>query len=323
LTRRPPVIRANDPPIDWIIGDLRNSSDRRRSLEAMRGVIHVASWVSLGSDPRGEGIAINVEATRGLLADAIFAGVERFVSTSTLHTLAAGSAEVPADELTPWNLKRVDSPYARSKREAESIVLDGLGGKLPGVVLCPGMIVGARDPKPTSTSLLLVMARSPVAFLPRGGIPLIDAEVASLAHRRALVLGQPGSRYALVGPYVSYAALAQLVSRVAGWPRAVVPLPDWLEFPLTRLAGAFDRLAGGRFLEISSAAIAGGFLKLHVSGSLADATFHLVHPDPLHSVGEALRDYWTARSQGDVEKATTLGSLGNSSSSLRSEVTSS
>ena len=302
LTRRPPQIRPGDPPIEWITGDLRSSSDRHLALDAMRGVVHVASWVSLGSDPKGDGVAINVEATRGLLADAIASGVERFVYTSTLHTLAAGSAEAPADESTEWNLERVQSPYARTKREAESIVLDGLGGRLPGVVLCPGLIVGPRDPKPTSTSLLLVMAGTPIAFLPGGGIPLIDAEVAAIAHRRALVLGRPGSRYALVGPYLSYVELAHLVGRVAAWPKVVVLLPDSLEFPLTRLAGAFDRLAGGRFLEISRAAVAGGFLKLHVSGSLADTTFNLVHPDPLHSVGEALRDFWSAQSTGKETK---------------------
>ena len=162
LTRREPRELPGDPPIEWVSGDLREPSDRIKALDGIRAVIHSASWVSLGSDPRGEGSAVNVDATRSLLADAIESGVERFLFTSTLHTLAAGSAGSPADESSAWNLARVDSVYARTKREAEALVLDGLGGRLPGLALCPGMILGPRDPKPTSTSLLILMARSPV-----------------------------------------------------------------------------------------------------------------------------------------------------------------
>ena len=301
LIRRAPVERPGDPAIEWLLGDLREPSDRRRALSGARGVIHAASWVSLGSDPRGEGASVNVGATRGLLEDAIASGVERFVYTSTLHTMAAGSAEAPADELTPWNLESVESTYARTKREAEAIVLDGLGGKLPGISLGPGMVIGPRDPKPTSTSLLLLMARSPLAFLPGGGIPVIDARVAALAHRRALASGVPGRRYALVGPYLSFADLARLVGRVAGWPIRVFPLPEALEGPLTRAAGWLDKLTGGRWIEVSEAAVAGGFLRLHVRGDLADSTFGLTHPPPVVSVYEALED---ARRSGLARRLT-------------------
>jgi dihydroflavonol-4-reductase len=152
------------------------------------------------------------------------------------------------------------------------------------------MVIGPRDPKPTSTSLLLLMARSPVAFLPGGGIPVVDARVSAIAHRRALESGKPGQRYALVGPYLSFADLARLVGRVAGWPKAVVPLPDLIKRPVCWGAGMVDRLSGGRWIEVSQAAVAGGFLRLHVRGDRADAAFGLVHRPPVISVYEALED---------------------------------
>jgi hypothetical protein len=43
-------------------------------------VVHAAGWVSLGSDPSGESLAVNVEATRDLLAD------DRFLSIGRLTT---------------------------------------------------------------------------------------------------------------------------------------------------------------------------------------------------------------------------------------------
>ncbi|WP_435010541.1 NAD-dependent epimerase/dehydratase family protein [Tundrisphaera lichenicola] len=290
LYRREPRIDPGDPPIEWMEGDLRNPLDRHRALIGVRGVIHSASWVSLGSDPGSVGQEVNVDATRGLIEDSVASGVERLVYTSTLHTLATGTPDSPADEGTSWNLESVRSPYERTKREAESWVLDGLGGRLSTIALCPGMVIGPRDPKPTSTSVLLVMARSPIAFLPGGGIPVLDASVAALAHRRALWLGEPGRRYALVGPYLSYAEIARLVGRIVGQPHAVLTIPDLVQWPIVRLAGGFDRLTGGRRIEVSRAAIAGGFLRLHVRGDLADSTFGLHHPPPIESICRALAD---------------------------------
>ncbi|WP_435016259.1 NAD-dependent epimerase/dehydratase family protein [Tundrisphaera sp. TA3] len=286
LTRRPPDIRPGDPAIDWHVGDLRDPAHRRRALRGARGVVHAASWVSLGVDPRGHATEINVRATRDLLCDAASEGVERLVYTSTLHTLAAGTADAPADESTPWNLDRVRSPYSESKREAERIVLDG---PVPAIALCPGMVVGDRDPKPTSTRVLILMARGRTAILPRGGIPILDASVAALAHRRALSLGDPGTRYAVVGPYLSYLDLATLVARLTGNPRRIITLPDPLGPPLAALAGLLDRLSRGRFPDVSSAAVAGGFLRLHVTGARADAAFGLSHPAAMDSIRSACK----------------------------------
>jgi len=288
LVRGQPPSWPDDPPIEWIIGDLREQAIRRRAVEGVRALIHAAGWVSLGRDVKGLSQAINVEATRGLLDDARQARVERFVLTSTLHTLAAGTSANPADETSTWNLECVDSPYARSKREAESLVLQASQGSFTTVALCPGMVLVPRDPKPTSTRLLHVLARSRVALLPRGGIPIVDAAVLARAHRMALTAGRPGERYAVVGTYLSYAELAGLVAEVTGRPQRIVSLPDMLERPLKTFANLLERLGPGT--ELSGTTVAGGFLRLHVSGARADACFSLVHPPALESIRSSLKD---------------------------------
>ena len=288
LTRRTPRVEPGDPAIDWRIGDLRDPVVRREALRDVRGVVHSAGWVSLGADRSGDSAAVNVDATRALMSDAAAAGVERFVYTSTLHTVAAGTVERPADERTPWNLRTVDSPYSRTKRDAERMVLDGSGG-MAGVVICPGMVLGPRDVKPTSTRVLLLMARSRLAFLPGGGIPVVDAEVIALAHRRALESGAPGTRYAVVGPYLAYREMARLVARIAGNPRWIAPCPDAFERPVVAVARLAERFlrTGDHF---SAAGAAGGFLRLHVSGRRADEAFGLIHPPPIRSIHAALDD---------------------------------
>jgi nucleoside-diphosphate-sugar epimerase len=288
LARRPPVEEPGDPPIEWLIGDLRESSVPRRAIEGIRGVIHTASWVCLGLDPRGTSQAVNVESTQRLLAESIRAGVERFVYTSTLYTLAAGTADEPADEFTAWNLQRVESPYTRTKRQAERLVLEASDSALSTIVLCPGMVMGPRDGKPTSTAIARTLARHWMAVLPRGGIPIVDARLVALAHRRALVAGGHGQRYAVVGPYVSYPELAALVAMITGRPRWVLTLPDGLEPVLARAADWLAPITRRWVPDLSRQLVAGGFLRLHVRGARADACFGLEHPRLVESIAGSL-----------------------------------
>ena len=145
FARRPVQALSDDPSIDWLIGDLTNADLRRRALEGVRGVIHTAGWVSLGPDVKGISHRVNVDLTGDLLAEAQAAGVERFVYTSTLYTLAAGTPERSADESSAWNLERIDSSYVRSKRQAEQMVLEASGDRFTTIALCPGMVLGPRS----------------------------------------------------------------------------------------------------------------------------------------------------------------------------------
>ena len=290
-SRNPPPPEPGDEPFEWVGGDLRDPNDCARALQGMRAVVHVAGWVSLGGDPKGASQAVNVEGTRTLLDLSRRAGVERFLFTSTLWTVAAGSRGAPADEETPWNLERVRGPYCDTKREAEALVLSRSVPGFRTAVICPGLVIGPRDRRPTSTRLLLQMAGFPVAILPRGGIPVVDAGVLAWAHLRALQSAEPGRRYVVAGPFLSYHEMAGLVAQVAGRPRRVVTIADRWERPLTRMAGALDRWMQGLVPDLSAAAVAGGFLRLHVSGARADAAFGLTHPTPVQSIHEALEDH--------------------------------
>ena len=94
----------------------------------------------------------------------------------------------------------------------------------------------------------------------------------------------------LAGPYLSYRDLAALVAQVAGRPRWVVTVPDagerpWPGWPAASTAGAVVR-----WPEVSAAAVAGGFLRLHVRGTRADLAFGLQHPPPVRSIFDALDD---------------------------------
>ncbi len=296
LSRRPPTVTGRISGVEVLIGDLRQPETRARLVAGAWGVIHCAGWVSLGMDRRGDALAINVDATARLLDEAEAAGVARFVFTSTLWTTAAGTADNPADESTPWNLSLTRCAYCDTKRAAEQLVLSRSTSQFTTCALCPGLVLGIGDSRPTSSRLLLTMAATPIATLPAGGIPIIDAKVLAMAHRRALDRAEPGRRYIVVGPYLSYREMARLVRQVAGWPRWVVPLPGWLRRPLMVSGTLLDRISRGCWGDLSAASVAGGFLALHVRGNQADSAFGLIHPPALSTIVDTLKSQqWEGR----------------------------
>jgi dihydroflavonol-4-reductase len=115
----------------------------------------------------------------------------------------------------------------------------------------------------------------------------VDAAVIADAHRRALIAGRSGERYAIVGFYLSYTELARTVAEVAGRPWKVLVMPDSLEAPFKCLANLIERMRLTK--EISATTVAGGYLRLYVSGRKADECFRLVHPPPIESIRAVLR----------------------------------
>ena len=66
----------------------------------------------------------------------------------------------------------------------------------------------------------------------------------------------------------------------------MIPLPDWVEKPLTALVDRF-----GIDGAVSRATVGGGFLRLRVSGARADRRFELTHPPLIRSIFETLDDH--------------------------------
>ena len=148
--------------------------------------------------------------------------------------------------------------------------------------------MGPRDLKPTSTMIVRALARHRIVVLPPGGIPIVDARVLATAHRRALVAGGSGTRYAVVGPYLSYPELAAVVASIAGRPRRVIALSDRWEPALGRAAEWTSPLLRRWIPDLSRQLVAGGFLRLHVDGRRADACFGLKHPPASESIAASL-----------------------------------
>jgi nucleoside-diphosphate-sugar epimerase len=114
------------------IGDVRDGDARRAVLDGAEAVVHLAAIVGDPACARDPELAreTNVEATRGLVADANAAGVRQLIFASTCSNYGRmADPEVPVDEEAP--LAPV-SLYAEQKVEIEQMLLsDGSGPTVP------------------------------------------------------------------------------------------------------------------------------------------------------------------------------------------------
>lgn len=133
--------RASHGPWNrMLLNDLLYDSPSAAALEGVDCAFHLAGKAHALSETRQDEDAyfqINVDATRKLLESCRTAGVRRFVFISSVKAGGEGEAKV-SDEAA---VSRPDTPYGRSKREAERLVLEA--GYVPEpVVLRLAMVYG-------------------------------------------------------------------------------------------------------------------------------------------------------------------------------------
>ncbi len=156
-------------------GDVADAGSVRDAVEGASVVVHLAALLHVPDPPASMLDAYertNVGGTRAVVEASRAAGVERvvFFSTIAVYGEAAGHA------LTEGSPVRPATSYARTKAEAERIVLEArrADGAPLGVVLRPGSVYGVRV-KGNYRRLVCALARRRFVPIGRG------------ANRRAVV----------------------------------------------------------------------------------------------------------------------------------------
>jgi len=227
LVRRDPPPDLLPPGVELVRGDLLDAASLRRAVEGVDAVVHMAALLH---GQRGDARAMNVDATRTLV-DA--ASGKRFVFFSTITVYGGGG---PFDEDSP---ARPATEYARTKLEAEKIVLDA-----GGVVLRLAAVYGSRMEGHYAT-LVRALARGMFPLIGMGDNHRTLVHESDLAQAVILALGAPaGGRLYNVTDGTTHAmrdiiaAIAAALGKPA--PRLRVPLP------LARAAGAIVPKLGAR-----------------------------------------------------------------------------
>jgi dihydroflavonol-4-reductase len=238
--------RTNLNPTDVVCeGDLRDRASLAAALKGARYLFHAAADYRLWARDPEEIRRSNVEGTRLILEEALSAGVERVVYTSSVATL----------KLTDGALSTEDNPladgegigvYKRSKVAAERLVeamiqRDGL----QAVIVNPSTPIGPRDVRPTPTGRIIVEAASGrmPAFVDTG-LNLAHVDDVAAGHIAALERGRIGERYILGGDNVLLGDMLADIARLVGRRPPTVKLPLTMLYPIAYGAEVLARLRG-------------------------------------------------------------------------------
>jgi dihydroflavonol-4-reductase len=243
---RPSSSHANLDPGDTLCkGDLRDRASLAAALKGVRFLFHAAADYRLWARDSDEILRNNVEGTRLIMEEALSAGVERIVYTSSVATLKLADG-VSATEDHPLAEGEGIGAYKRSKVAAERLVetmirRDGL----PAVIVNPSTPIGPRDVRPTPTGRIIVEAASGrmPAFVDTG-LNLAHVDDVAAGHVVALERGRIGERYILGGDNVFLADMLGDIARIVGRRAPTLKLPRMILYPIAYGAELLATLRG-------------------------------------------------------------------------------
>jgi dihydroflavonol-4-reductase len=223
-------------------GDLRDASSLDRALAGVSHVFHVAADYRLWARNPRDIYESNVTGTRNLLEAARRTGVEKFVYTSTVATIAVPRKDGLPDESTHSSVEEMVGHYKRSKFEAEQCAMRAAEAGLPVVIVNPTTPVGPGDWKPTPTGKIIVdFLNGRMPGYVDTGLNFVPVEDCVAGHLLAAERGRIGERYILGGCNLTLKEMLDRLAAISG-----LPGPRW-KFPhaLAYVAACVDTLVSG------------------------------------------------------------------------------
>ncbi len=244
---RPTSQRVNISPLDTICeGDLRDRSSLAAALKGVRFVFHAAADYRLWARDPDDLVRNNVEGARLIMEEALRAGVERIVYTSSVATLKLTDGRL-ATESCPLSENEAIGAYKRSKVAAERLVeAMARRDRLPAVIVNPSTPIGPRDVKPTPTGRVIVEAASGrIPIYVDTGLNLAHVDDVAAGHLAALRRGEIGERYILGGENVLFSDMLAAIAGIVGRKAPTLRAPRAMIYPFAYGAELLAKFGGG------------------------------------------------------------------------------
>jgi dihydroflavonol-4-reductase len=233
-----------DLPLEYVTGDLRDPASLNRALVGIQKVFHVAADYRLWSKRSQDIYDSNVGGTKNLLDAAKHAGVEQFIYTSTVATIAVDRPE-PPNESTDAKLEEMVGHYKRSKWLAEKEVLNAAKSGFPAIVAMPTTPVGPWDWKPTPTGkIILDFLNGKMPGYVETGLNFVGVEECAAGHILISEKGIVGERYLLGSENLTLKAVLDILSQITGLPAPSWKISHRMALGVAYAETAFSRLIG-------------------------------------------------------------------------------
>jgi dihydroflavonol-4-reductase len=243
---RPSSSRTNiDPRDEVMVGDILDRPSVAAALKGARYLVHAAADYRLWAPSPDDLLRANVEGSRIVMEEALRAGIERIVYTSSVATFDLRLGGL-ADETRHLPLTEAIGAYKRSKVIAENLVADMVSrDRLPAVIVNPSTPIGPRDVKPTPTGRIIIEAASGrmPAFVDTG-LNFVHVDDVAAGHLAALQRGRVGERYILGGENVTLRQMLLDIAGIVGRRARPLRLPRSAIYPFAFGAELLARATG-------------------------------------------------------------------------------
>ena len=233
-------------PVEIVVGDLTDRTSLEKALKGCTSLFHVAADYRLWVPEPEDMYENNVRGTENIMQEAMNAGVQKIVYTSSVATLMPNANRTPANEDCSACLEDMIGHYKRSKFLAEAAVLELVEERgLPAVIVNPSAPAGPRDVKPTPTGRVIADAVSGrIPAYVKTGLNVVHVDDVAKGHLLALTRGKIGERYILGGHDMTLKEILLEIALITGRKPPRVCIPHKVVLPLACLSEAWARFAG-------------------------------------------------------------------------------
>ncbi len=233
-----------DLSLEYVTGDLRDTASLDRALKGIKRVFHAAADYRLWAKHSQDIYDSNVGGTRNILAASKRSGVEQFIYTSTVATIAVDRPSQP-NESTNAKLEEMIGHYKRSKWMAEREALNAAREGLPVIVAMPTTPVGPWDWKPTPTGKLIVdFLNGKMPGYVDTGLNFVGVEECAAGHLLVAEKGKVGERYLLGGENLTLKQMLDALAKITGLPSPSLKISHNVALGAAYASAIFSRLLG-------------------------------------------------------------------------------
>jgi dihydroflavonol-4-reductase len=216
LVRNPdrigPALEPHGVTASAVQGDMTDPTAVAAAVKGCDAVIHAAGEVGVegGTGPK---TTANVDGVRTVIGEALDAGIDPVVYTSTItvHLPTDASIITPDSELA-----QPLSTYGTSKRDAELLVRDWQREGAPVTSFTIGGVYGPISPHLDGSFGAVIAALETFMLVPPGGLGVVDVRDLATMLSRAAEPGRGPRRYLAGGQYVTWAQWTRALGAAAG-----------------------------------------------------------------------------------------------------------
>ena len=219
--------------------------DFTQALKDVDYVVHVAAVTNPNLLKYEDYSKTNRDATLRLYQASSANRIKKFIYVSSVNTIGHGTIEDPGTEEKPVREPFLSSLYARSKVEAEEIILAQKNGP-EVIILNPAFILGEYISSEGSGKIIQIGLGKKIIFYPPGGKSFVHVSDVAEGIIQSFSCGKRGNKYILANENLSYYTFFKKMNEIAKQKPLMIKIPEFILL----LSGLFGELL--RIFEIKT-----------------------------------------------------------------------